>query len=92
VHGHTLALMGLARKHTGDLILAREMLRNAVGLLTHPLERQEGYCGLGAIAAGFDLCSEAEQAYRRATRPTIDSYFGRKAVAALRNLVGLRSL
>ncbi len=92
VHGQSLALMGLARKHTGDLILAREMLRNAVGLLTHPLERQEGYCGLGAIAASFDLRSEAEQAYRRAARPTIDSYFGRRAVAALRNLVGLRSL
>lgn len=92
VHGHTLAILGLARKHQGDLILARETLRNAVGLLTHPLERQEAYCGLGDIAAGFDLRSEAEQAYRRATRPSIDSYFGRKAVAALRDLVGLRSL
>jgi tetratricopeptide (TPR) repeat protein len=92
VHGHALALLGLARKSMGDLILAREVLRNAVGLLTHPLERQESYCGLGDIAARLDLRSEAEQAYRRATRPTIDSYFGRRAVGALRNLVGLRTL
>jgi len=92
VHGQALALLGLARKHLGDFILAREILRNAVGLLTHQLERQESYCALGDIAASFDLCSEAEQAYRRATQPTIDSYFGRKAVGALRDLVGLRSL
>lgn len=92
VHGQTLAHLGLARKHLGDLILARELLRNAVGLLTHPLERQESYCGLGDIAASFDLRSEAELAYRRATQPTIDSYFGRNAVGALRDLVGLRPL
>jgi tetratricopeptide (TPR) repeat protein len=92
VHGQTLALLGLARKHLGDFILAREMLRNAAGLLTHQLERQESYCALGDIAASFDLCSEAEQAYRRATQPTIDSFFGRKAVGALRDLVGLRPL
>jgi tetratricopeptide (TPR) repeat protein len=92
VHGQTLALLGLARKHLGDFILARETLRNAAGLLTHQLERQESYCALGDIAASFDLCSEAEQAYRRATQPTIDSFFGRQAVAALRDLVGLRSL
>lgn len=90
VHGQALALLGLARKHLGDFILAREMLRNAAGLLTHPLERQESYCALGDIAASFDLCSEAEQAYRRATQPTIDSYFGRKAVSALRDLIGLK--
>ena len=92
VHGHTLALLGLARKHLGDFILAREMLRNAVGLLTHALESQESYCGLGDIATSLDLRSEAEQAYRRATLPTIDSHFGRKAVGALRDLVGLRPL
>lgn len=90
LHGHSLALLGLARKHLGDFILAREMLRNAVGLLTHPLERQESYCALGDIAASIDLFSQAEQSYRRATRPTIDSHFGRKAVSALRGLVGLR--
>jgi tetratricopeptide (TPR) repeat protein len=92
VHGHTLIHLGLAHKHLGDLTQARELLRNAVGLLTHPLERQEGYCSLGDIAASFDLRSEAEQAYRRGTQPTIDSYFGRKAVGALHGLVGLQPL
>jgi len=92
LHGHALALLGLARKRLGDFILARELLRNAVGLLTHPLERQESYCALGEIAASIDLRSEAEQSYRRATQPTIDSHFGRIAVGALRDLVGLRPL
>jgi hypothetical protein len=63
-----------------------------VGLLTHPLDRQESYCALGDIAASIDLCSQAEQSYRRATQPTIDSYFGRKAVSALRELIGLKPL
>jgi tetratricopeptide (TPR) repeat protein len=90
VYGHTMALGGLAQRHLGDLEIATEQLRSAAGLLTHSLERQETYYSLGRIAEDLGQPSEAEEAFKRATEPTIDSYFGRRSIKAIRDLVGLR--
>jgi tetratricopeptide (TPR) repeat protein len=90
VHGHTLTLAGLARLQLGDVGIANEQIRAAVALLTHPLERQESFFLLGEIALLLDEDGDAVQAFRRATEPTIDSLFGRKALRELRKLVGLR--
>jgi hypothetical protein len=38
----------------------------------------------------FGEDADAILAFRRAAEPTTDSFFGRKAVKALKNLVGLR--
>lgn len=90
IHGHALALGGLTRWQLGDLEIAAEQLRSAAGLLTHSLERQETYYSLGRIAEDLGNLQDAEEALKRAIKPTIDSHFGRRSVKALRDLVGLR--
>ncbi|MBW1808252.1 MAG: hypothetical protein JRJ87_08660 [Deltaproteobacteria bacterium] len=90
IYGHTLALGGLTQWQLGDLEIATEQLRSASGLLTHSLERQEIYYSLGKIAEDLGKLSEAEEVLKRAAEPTIDSYFGRRSIKALRDLVGLR--
>jgi tetratricopeptide (TPR) repeat protein len=90
VQGHALAMGGLARAHLEDPGIATEQLRSAVGLLTHPIERQESFCALGKIALRLGDKKEAVAALQRATEPTTDTHFGRLAVRSLRDLVGLR--
>jgi len=90
VHGQALALSGLVRFDLGELGTATEQLRAAVALMTHALERQEGFYALGQIAELSGQDGEAIQAYRRATEPTSETHFGRLAVRRLKNLVGFR--
>jgi tetratricopeptide (TPR) repeat protein len=92
LHGQCLALAGQANLQRVELKLATEQLQTAVGLLTHPLERQESYFLLGTIARSFQEATESEQALRRAAEPTTESYFGRMAVQAMHKLVGLQAV
>lgn len=92
IHGHTLAAAGLARYHQGDTQQAVEHLRHAVGLITHPLERQESFYTLGALAVASDSSDEAAAAFRRACEPSGETYFGRLSTRRLHEIVGLRVL
>jgi len=92
IHGQALAVSGLARQRVGETGVATEQLASAVGLMSHPIERQESFCSLGDMSIQAGDREEAEFAYRRALEPTTESHFGRLAVRALRDLVGLRAV
>ena len=87
-----LALSGQAFLHLNELSLATEQLRFAIGLLVHPLEKQEHFYTLGLIARSAEQDTQAEQAFRQAAYPSTETHFGRLAVQALHDLVGLRPL
>jgi tetratricopeptide (TPR) repeat protein len=90
VHGHALALAGITRLSLGEIGTAAEQLQAAVGLLTHALERQESFCALGEISSMLGEDADAVLAFRRATEPTSESYFGRMGIKALKKLVGFK--
>ncbi|MBN2495997.1 MAG: hypothetical protein JXR96_15500 [Deltaproteobacteria bacterium] len=90
VHGRCLAVAGLAHLDLEEPGIAAEQLRSASGLLTHPIERQEVYWNLGMLVRDCDDKEEAIGSFRQATEPGTDTLFGRRAVRALRELLGLR--
>lgn len=92
LHGQCLSAAASAHRQLGEPGLAREQLRAASALLAHPLDRQEVFFRLGDIARASGQPGEAEQALRRATDPTTETLFGRRAVRALHRLVGLRAI
>ncbi len=92
LHGHCLLAAATAHRRLGEPGLAREQLRAASALLAHPLDRQEVFYRLGDIARASGQPGEAEQSLRRATDPTTETLFGRRAVRVLHRLVGLRTI
>lgn len=92
LHGQCLAVAGLTHLDLAEPELATEQLRVACALMRHPLDRQEVHFALGRIARELEQRSEAEGAFRRATEPTTETHFGRLAVQALHELIGLRAI
>ena len=92
LHGHCLSLSGACQIELEDEQQATEQLQAACALLVHALDRQEPQLMLGRIYKKAGRKTDAVEAFRQATQPSIDTFFGRQAVQSLHDLEGLRSL